>query len=369
MQIRKYEASNVQEALIKIKNDLGPDAAILSTKRLRSGRYPLVEVTAARDNNYDRTKHRKEETNLDIASLRGEIDELKGLMLGVKNGELIELREALNTFFDTVGMSKKAMYGGQLSRIYYYLIARGISRQRACSLINVLKNNLSAGGVEDYNAIFKFVVGLITKSISVTNGTKAKRVVAFVGPTGVGKTTTVAKLAACFTLEKKLRVALITADTCRIAAAEQLKIYAKIMGLPVEIVSEKKEFKRALNRFADKDVILVDTPGKSRNDKDYMEKLRDFLALDIPVETSLLLSLTSSQENMLDTAARFGVMDYNNIIFTKLDECVCFGSIYNVIDQVGKPVAYITNGQNVPQDIEKADPAKLARTIMEDRLN
>lgn len=376
MQIRRYEASNAREALTKIKKDLGEDAIILSTKRLKGGRYPRIEVTAARDDNsYGKAEHRKKgegsRPDIDIfSSLKNEIDELKTLMLGVKNGELIELRETLNTFFDTMGMSKKDGNGKQLSSIYYYLVSRGLSRQNACKLINVLENDFSAGDGEDYEDAFKAVMKLIAKSIDVShNGTDAKRVVAFVGPTGVGKTTTLAKLAARFALEKGLSVALITADTYRIAAAEQLRVYAKIIGLPVEIVSEKKELELALKRFADKDIIMVDTPGKSRNDKDHMEKLRDFLALDIPVETNLLLSLTSSQENMLDTAARFEALNYDNIIFTKLDECVCFGSIYNVIDQVGKPVAYVTNGQNVPQDIEKANPAKLARLIMESTLN
>jgi flagellar biosynthesis protein FlhF len=108
----------------------------------------------------------------------------------------------------------------------------------------------------------------------------------------------------------------------------------------------------------------VDTPGKSRNDKGYMEKLRDFLSVGIPVETNLLLSLTSSRDNMLDTASRFGMINCDNIIFTKVDEATGFGSMYDVIDQVGKPVSYLTNGQNVPNDIEDANPERIARLIV-----
>lgn len=375
MQVRRYEAASMHEALTKIKRDLGRDAFILSSKRLKGGNLPRMEVTAAIDKNYyEMDRSRAEETghsDLDIfASLRSEVDEMKAIMLGVKNGELTELRETLNTFFDTLGPNRKDEYGDCRSRIYYHLISRGISRPRACRLINILKTNFSAEDMTDTANALKVIEEMITKSIRVShNGTNGKRLIAFVGPTGVGKTTTLAKLAAHFALDKGLNVALLTADNYRIAGTEQLKVYANIMGLPIEVISGKKEFEHALTRFADKDMILVDTPGKSQSDSDYMEELRDFLSLGCPVETNLLLSMTSSIDNMLDTAARFGVINYDNIIFTKLDECVSFGSIFNVVDQVGKPVAYITNGQNVPRDIERANPAKLANLIIGNGCN
>ena len=361
MQVRRYEAASMHEAITKIKRDLGRDAFILSSKRLEGGILPRMEVTAARD--------RAEETrrpDLDIfASLRSEVDEMKTIMLGVKNGELTELRETLNTFFDTLGLSKRDEYGSCQSKLYCHLVSRGIGRPRACKLINILKSDFSAEDMTDMDSALKIIVRMITKSIRVSrNGTKKKKMVAFVGPTGVGKTTTLAKLAAHFALDKGLDVALLTADNYRIAGTEQLKVYANIMGLPIEVISDKKELEHALARFADKDMILVDTPGKSQSDSDYMKELRDLLSLDYPVEINLLLSMTSSMDNMLDTAARFGVINYDNIIFTKLDECVSFGSIFNILDHVGKPVAYITNGQNVPQDIEKANSAKLANLII-----
>ena len=193
---------------------------------------------------------------------------------------------------------------------------------------------------------------------------KRKGVIAFVGPTGVGKTTTLAKLAARYSMSERLRVGLISADTYRIAAADQLKTYAKIMGLPIKVVSEKEEFKEALSRFSDRDVVMVDTPGKSRKDQGYIEKLRDFLSVGVPVETNLLLSLTASRENMLEAASRFDTVDYDNIIFTKVDEATGLGSMYDVIDEVGKPVSYLTVGQNVPNDIEDANPGRIARLIM-----
>jgi len=190
-----------------------------------------------------------------------------------------------------------------------------------------------------------------------------------VGPTGVGKTTTLAKLAARWSLEENKKVGLVTADTYRIAAIEQLRTYAKIMGLPLEVASEKEEFKNALRKFQDRDVILVDTPGRSFSDETHLDRLKDYLRPEIPVETNLLISMTASPENMLATTSRFEKVGYEAIIFTKLDESNTYGQIYNVVDQVGKPVYYVTNGQNVPQDIESLNPAKLARMVVRNSLH
>jgi flagellar biosynthesis protein FlhF len=165
-------------------------------------------------------------------------------------------------------------------------------------------------------------------------------------------------------MSEKISVGLISADTYRIAAADQLKTYAKIMGLPIKVVSEKADFKEALSRFSDRDLVMVDTPGKSRKDQGYIEKLQDFLSIGVPVETNLLLSLTASRENMLEAASRFNMVNYDNIIFTKLDEATGLGAMYDVIDEVGKPVSYLTVGQNVPNDIEDANPGRIAKLIM-----
>jgi flagellar biosynthesis protein FlhF len=161
----------------------------------------------------------------------------------------------------------------------------------------------------------------------------------------------------------------VTADTYRIAAIEQLRTYAKIMNLPLEVASEKEEFAKALRTFQDRDIILVDTPGRSVGDEEHLRRLRDFLRPDVPVETNLLISLTASPENMIETASRFDRVGYDAMIFTKLDESNSYGLIYNVIDQIGKPVHYVTNGQKVPQDIDRLDPAKLARMVVRNSLH
>jgi len=159
-------------------------------------------------------------------------------------------------------------------------------------------------------------------------------------------------------------VGLITTDTYRIAAVEQLKVYARIIGIPLEIAPGNKDFKKSLGRFADKDVIFVDTPGTSRNDMVNLKKLHETLKSEIPFESNLLISLTSSKESMMDVASRYKIFDYNHIILTRADECMRIGFLWDILDRIAKPVSYITNGQNVPNDIEEANPQKIARLIV-----
>ncbi len=374
MQIKRYEVRSIQEAVTKIRSDLGEDAVILSTKRLKGGKVPLLEVTAARDESEKRSSSREpRETqeignnlmsaSADLDKIRNDIDEMKSLIQDFRKEEplrreLSQLKEYLNNLMNFLGTWEKNLFPGAPSKLYYHLVANGVSRERAYKLVNTI------GKVDSFEDTFKLLEDKITKSIPVSSQKKKKGVIAFVGPTGVGKTTTLAKLAAHYAMNEKLGVGLISADTYRIAAAEQLKTYAKIMGLPIKVVSEKEELKQALNRFSDKDLVLVDTPGKSRNDEDYMGKLNDLLNVGVSIETNLLLSLTSSRENMLDAASRFGMVNYDNIIFTKVDEATGYGYMYDVIEQVGKPISYLTNGQNVPNDIENANPGRIARLIM-----
>ena len=374
MQIKRYEVKSIQEALTRIKNDLGDNAVILSTKRMKGGKVPLLEITAARDESDTglsfRDSSEKEESagnrfggSADLDIIRNDLDEMKSLIRALRSEdpirrEMNQLKGYLNNLMDVLCAWEKNLFPGPPSKIYYHLVANGVSRERAYKLVTTIDK------IDSFDNTFKFVEETIIKSIPVSSKKKRRGVIAFIGPTGVGKTTTLAKLAAHYAVSEKLGVGLISADTYRIAAAEQLKTYAKIMGIPIKVVSEKEEFRQALSRFSDKDLVLVDTPGKSRNDEGYMEKLRDFLNVGVPVETNLLLSLTSSRENMLDASARFGMINYDSIIFTKVDEATGFGSMYDVIDHVGKPISYLTNGQNVPNDIEDANPGRIARLIM-----
>jgi len=285
------------------------------------------------------------------------------------HSELTELKETLNTLFDILGIQKNGNVSSYLSKIYYYFISIGISRQSAFQIVEELKNNFSQKDLEDYHGLLRIAEGIIKRSIATFyKDITKKRVISFVGPAGSGKTTTLAKLAAKFLFTDKLDIGILTTDTYRIGATEQLRIYADIMGLPLKLICKKEEFKESLDEFGEKDIILIDTPGKSYRDGDYLLRLKELFTVESAIEINLILDITANRENMIETAEKFGIIDYDNIIFTKLDEANNFGSIYNIIDYAGKPVFYITNGQNVPQDLEKVDPGKLASLIVKNTM-
>ncbi|MDW7675076.1 MAG: GTPase, partial [Bacillota bacterium] len=191
--------------------------------------------------------------------------------------------------------------------------------------------------------------------------------VAFIGPTGVGKTTTIAKLAAHFTILEKKQVGLITADTYRIAAVEQLKTYAEIIGVPLEVVFTPEEMKRGLAKFAEKDIVLIDTAGRSHKNQLHMSELRSFLNYDttIDIEKVLVLSAASKNIDLYEIVDKYSSdIIIDKIIFTKLDETSTFGPLLNISYKSKKALSYLTTGQNVPDDIELANPQRIANIIV-----
>jgi len=192
-------------------------------------------------------------------------------------------------------------------------------------------------------------------------------VIALIGPTGVGKTTTVAKLAATFKLRDKLDVALVTIDTYRIAAVEQLKTYAQIIGLPLHVANSPTELKRAIADCAQHDVVLIDTAGRSQRDDGRLEELQQFISAAAPDEVHLVLSGAAHQQVLMEAVQRFDRIPTERIIFTKLDETVSFGVVLNVMRKVNKKLSFITTGQEVPHQIECGQSDKLAGLILGER--
>ena len=382
MQIKRYEAATLQEAIMKIKSDLGPEAVVLSTNRIGKGRSAVFELTAARDHDTrspidDRPPTAEAKGGLPevsggndgLAGIRREIAGMRNLLAGFQDSrvlyeEFAELKDTLEELLSAAGYRLEGRPDGPWLKIYRRLTAGGLSRRKAWKILQTAREE-TGGRMENLEGGISAAAAVVRRAIRIPAAQDRRtRVHALVGPTGVGKTTTVAKLAAYYALQKKKKVALVTMDTYRIAAAEQLKIYADIMGIPMAVASEKNTLKKAMNRFEGFDLLLVDTPGKSRSDMGYMERLQEALKGEAAPEKHLLLSLTSSQEASLDAASRFAPFQFDSLILTKADECGKFGCLYDVIERIGKPVSFVTNGQSVPQDIEKADPGTLANLIV-----
>lgn len=189
--------------------------------------------------------------------------------------------------------------------------------------------------------------------------------IALVGPTGVGKTTTLAKLAALYKLRYGKRVGLITSDTYRIAAVDQLRTYAQIIDVPLSVVMTPEEMAEACRGMGGCEVVLIDTAGRSQHDATRLDELRSFLEACVPHQTHLALAVTAADTVMYRAADRFGAMSPDRILLTKLDEAVNFGAVAGLCRRTELPVSFVTLGQEVPDQIELAKSEKLARTVLD----
>ncbi|MCA9296752.1 MAG: flagellar biosynthesis protein FlhF [Phycisphaerales bacterium] len=264
----------------------------------------------------------------------------------------------------------------QLFEYYLKLVAQDISEELADRILDDVRDELGTEGCEDaeavQTAILRHLSGYIPCAetpVSSHSPDGRPLTVALIGPTGVGKTTTVAKLAASFKLRHGRKVGLITADTYRIAAVDQLRTYANIIGLPLQVVLTPADMRQAVHSLSDCDVILIDTAGRSQRDHSRLEELRAFLDAASPHEVHLVLSSTASEKVLLQESEAFSAVGVDKVVLTKLDEAVSFGMLVNVIRKVGKELSFFTTGQEVPDHIELGRPDRLAELILGGELH
>jgi flagellar biosynthesis protein FlhF len=257
---------------------------------------------------------------------------------------------------------------GELFQLYTELIDVEVEEDLARDLIHQLKRDGGAGKIGDAPASKARLRGMVEGEVRCASpiGTVPgrRRVVALVGPTGVGKTTTIAKLAANFRLRDGVRMGLVTVDTYRIAAVEQLRTYAEIIDLPMKVVTSPREMRRALDELSGLDLVLIDTAGRSPRDELKIQELKSLLAEAQVDEVHLVLSLVASPKSLQATAEKFAPAGTTAMILTKLDEAVGMGSLLSVARRVPLPVSYLTTGQDVPDDIEHASARRVARLVL-----
>lgn len=368
MKVKVFTAQTMQEAMGQVKSELGRDAVILHTRRFKKGGLlgfggkEMVEVMAAidtvpvaasaekkpiypshfSDGRYQSDNRKTSEIQTEIASMRTMLEQvLYKIPKGDNNNDLL---------IDV-------------------LIKNDVELKIAEDLIKDIPNQVrvSLNQPEIIKEIlFERIVNCFQRIEGIDIPIVGSKAVAFIGPTGVGKTTTIAKLAAHFSINKGYKVAMITADTYRISAVEQLKTYSDIIGVPIEIVYSPDELKTALQRHQDKQLVLIDTAGRSPKNQYQLAELQAFLETVPYIETHLVLSATTKYKDALDVVRKFSVCSPHRFLFTKVDEASNIGTIINLIYQFPTSISYITNGQNVPDDIELANPQKLANLILRD---
>lgn len=241
-------------------------------------------------------------------------------------------------------------------------------------VIRKILDTLAALPVEGGNQTVKGRLGetfgrLIKFAGTLKMRKNSPRIVALVGPTGVGKTTTTAKLAAMYALNRGNKVALITMDIFRVGAVEQLKTYSRIMGIPLEVASTPKELEKAVEKHSDCDLIFIDTAGRSHKDKEKLDEMKNFLDNKVPIEVYLCLSATTKDRELEEILKRFSIFQLSKVVFTKIDESESLGNMINLLMKDNLQIAYFTTGQRVPEDIEVATSAKLAELILRGESN
>lgn len=340
MIIKRYLAGSMPEAMEQIKRDLGPDAVILSTRTVpgtgwrRFFGYRQLEVTAALEE-IAATKDVKDE-------LWQEVRDLRELVLELKDGpQKVEKQEILQA----VG------WQGLMAKLE-------VDEEVGALLTKGLKE--PGGGGEK-----EVLMGRIAQVLAEIPKENEERITCFVGPTGVGKTTTLAKLAAHASLFQNKKTVVITADTYRIGAVDQLRTYADIINVPLEVVMTPEEMLAAIQEHDDKDAIFIDTAGRPASNTEQLAELQEMLSV-IPIKTVfLVLSCATKNSDMIRIAKDYQITEYDQLIFTKADETQSLGPILNIANQTRCPLAYITMGQNVPDDIVAAKPEALAALIVE----
>ena len=351
MRIKKFTANNYADALEQVKNELGDEALIMNTRSIKPD-SPLssrkaatkVEITAAVEFKEPVVSNFEEELHLD----EGKGLDIKSLIFNL-------LSE--NSQAQTLGLKPSQF------EIYSHLVENGLDERLASKiLIKAKVETDTKPGKEKIR-----VMDIMQKIIPFEGGINLKRegpkIVAFVGPTGVGKTTTIAKIAADYAIRKNKKVALVSLDTYRLGAVNQLEIYGDIMQLPVEMAERSEELREIVKRHSDKDLVLIDTTGRSHRDEDYSRQLKEIFSVVGGVETHLVLSITAQEKQLLSTYQQFLPLGVDRVLFTKLDEGLSFGSIFNFSVRNRIPLSYFTMGQNVPEDLEIAVPDKVISLI------
>ncbi len=356
MKIRRYVARDMREALGRIKKELGSEAVILESRRVRQkgllGYFrPLqLEVTAAVDQKTYTAGFPQEMDYLGRKTIQAEMDELKTLV-----------KEAMVQQSAAVTESHQEI--SSLEYLYQHLVDHEVESSIARDLVKEVERDCPGENLTRVQAqrLLCDKMGRYLKPVCF-NG--HRHIFCFVGATGVGKTTTLAKLAAHYSIFKGKKVGLITLDTYRIGAVEQLRSYARLMDLPLEVVMSPKELKEAMLKMKDMDYIMVDTAGRNSKNVMHVQELQGFSRVLPEPFTFLCLSATTKRQDIEVIAENFKPVNYNALIFTKLDETSSFGSILNAACHTKLPVAFLTNGQKVPEDLEIPTEERLTDIIL-----
>ncbi|WP_406687261.1 flagellar biosynthesis protein FlhF [Rossellomorea vietnamensis] len=376
MKVKKYTAPSMNEAMKKVRAELGEDAVILNSKVSYTGGFiglfkkKMIQVIAAIDPEVEnekleisRVKTKQASTGVNQPPLEREQNDSNRLV----ETELKELKQMISSMNSRNYFEK---FSDDVKEVLLHLKNQDVSDATLFQLGDAMEESSKSESIHTVNKdewahkevkrfFYKYLKELTFGGISYN-----RKYINVIGPTGVGKTTTLAKMAAEAVIEKRMKIAFITTDTYRIAAIEQLKTYAGLLNVPVEVVYKMEDFKKAIEKFVDYDHVFIDTAGRNFREKKYVEDLQKIIDFDHHMETYLVLSLTSKERDMREIISQFSSIDIDRFIFTKSDETSSYGSMINMMSEAKIGAAYVTNGQDVPEDITEVKEDEIVSMLM-----
>jgi len=384
MQIKKFEANSMNEALKMVKKEFGSEAVILSARKIESekglfgfSKYQGIEITAATD---IQVPEKKEINSRDIISRYSGRQAVSSNIPVIKKKPnfINSLRKGAMNYsrkINAIGQkdTSKNTVKRQLFNAYHQMLDQDVNEEIALRIVREI-NKYKFPERHFPESTFKPHLVRVLTETGVSAGrvkleTGASKIVAVVGPTGVGKTSTIARLsAAAMTREKKQQVALITLDEERIGAIEQIMVYSKILGIPFKAVSNRRELKKWVDKFSNCNLIFIDTPGIQLKNQQHMAEIKEIFDKINDIECHLVMSAATNEKTLRNTLENYKIFNISRLIFTKLDECSTFGSIMNQLYRTKIPVSYFTNGPQIPENIEAATLEKLIDLIFNENV-
>lgn len=397
MIIKKFQANTETEAIMLAKEEMGKDAIVMNIKTIapkgiyKLFRKPSVEITAAVDDavSYKNDKPKEEllrkprmnfntdiiyedrvkpaglsgkETSGEPSAIEQKLNNLQNLLEKQLNTKETEEREEPKAAAE----ANKNLACVQL--VYNQLVSNEVDEIYANQIISEIDGTFRSDASIDkiLASIYQKLVLKLGQPKTIELGEKGPKFVFFIGPTGVGKTTTIAKIASKYKMEQNAKIVFLTADTYRIAAVEQLRTYANILGIPIEVIYTEEDLEQAEEKYADYDIVFVDTAGRSHRNKEQRDDIERLLNI-IPEEKKeiyLVLSATTKYRDLIKMTEVYSDITSYNLIFTKLDETGSVGNLLNIRMLTNAPLSYVTFGQNVPDDISKIDAQSIAKKLL-----
>ena len=391
MQVKRYHAKDMKQAMDTAIRELGSDAVMLTSSRVRKKGLrnlfskPVVEVQFAYDpanipsvkklntsssSSYSPSSYSPYSPDTSDMTLK----EYNSKFIAVGNQQLEKrmdsFEEMLNDFMEKFSFIKRDItydYPEEIQELLAKMMASQVREELAHSLAKETEQILrTQPGTSASEVLEHLLHELFGRPEPILHKKFTQKVILVLGPTGVGKTTTIVKLAADFAVKQRKKIGIINTDTYRIGAQEQLQTYADILGIPIGLVYYPDELEGAMENMSDRDIIFVDTAGKRPGDEQHKQDLLDLIRVLKPEDMLLCLSATTSFASIKEMVDMYAFIDDYRVMITKLDETEYRGSLLNICWYTKKPLAYVTTGQNVPDDIEVADIDALVRQIVRD---